>query len=73
MSEYVQQGSSTNIADEIKIIYWERTISGSEQLVLLTKAQQKGERERERKKKKEKRSIFPIRPIFKYSLDCTNL
>ena len=53
MSEYVQQGSSTNIADEIKIIYWERTISGSEQLVLLTKAQQKGEREREKKKKRE--------------------
>ena len=47
MYEYVQQGNPTNTADEIKIIYWERTISGSEQLVLLTKAQQ--ERERERK------------------------
>ena len=46
MYEYVQQGNPTNTADEIKIIYWERTISGSEQLVLLTKGNKK---ERERK------------------------
>ena len=54
MYEYVQQRNPTNIADEIKIIYWERIISGSEQLVLLTNARQERERERERERKKEK-------------------
>ena len=54
MYEYVQQRNPTNIADEIKIIYWERIISGSEQLVLLTNARQERERERERKRERER-------------------
>ena len=49
MSEYIQQGDPANIAEEVKILYQERAISGSEQLVLFMKAQQ----EREREKKKE--------------------
>ena len=67
MYEYVQQGNPTNTADELKIIYWERTISGSEQLVLLTKAQQERERE------KRNRAFFQEGLVFKYSLDCANL
>ena len=47
MSEYKQQGHPTSFADEAKVICWKRAISGPEQLVLLTKAQQ----EREKSKK----------------------
>ena len=48
MSEYIQQGDPANIADEVKILYQERAISGSEQLVLFMKAQQEREREKKR-------------------------
>ena len=47
MSEYIQQGGPTNFADEAKIVYWKRTISGSEQLALLTKIQKEGEKKTE--------------------------
>ena len=40
----MKQGDPTNFADEAKVIYWKRAISGSEQLVLLTKAQQEREK-----------------------------
>ena len=40
ISDYIQQGDPTYFADEGKIIYWNRAISKSEQLVLLTKVQQ---------------------------------
>ena len=48
MSEYIQQGDPANIAEEVKILYQERAISGSEQLVLFMKAQQEREREKKR-------------------------
>ena len=47
MIEYKQLCHPTSFAGEAKVIYWKRTISGSEQLELLTKAQQ----EREKSKK----------------------
>ena len=47
MSEHKQKDHPTSFADEVKVIYWKRATSGSEQLVLLTKAQQ----EREKSKK----------------------
>ena len=40
----MQQGDPTNFSDEAKIIFWESAIKGSEQLVLLTKAQQEKEK-----------------------------
>ena len=44
MSEYKEQSDHTNFVDEAKVIYWKRAISGSEQLVLSTKAQQQREK-----------------------------
>ena len=47
MNECIQQGDPTNFADEAKVIYWKKEISGSKQLVHLTKTKQ----EREKRKK----------------------
>ena len=44
MSKYKQQGHPISDADEAKVIYWKRAISGSEKLMLLTKAQQEIEK-----------------------------
>ena len=59
MSGYVKQGDCTNFANEAKMIYWKRAISGSEQLKLLMNAQQ------ERKKEMRNRDFFQVSPVFR--------
>ena len=68
MSEYMQQGDPPNFADEPKITYCKRAINGSEQLVLLTKAQKE-----KREKIKNDISFSQLGPVFKYFAHCSNL
>ena len=68
MSEYIQQDDPTNFTAEINLFYSKNALSGTEQLVLLTKAQQERE-----KRKKRIREFFQLGSTFKYFVHFVNL
>ena len=59
MSEYIQQGDAANFAGKARIICCKRTVSGSEQLLFLTKAQKREEIKRNR-------AFIQLVLVFKY-------
>ena len=59
MSEYIQQGDATNFAGKARIIYCKKAVSGSEQLLFLTKAQK-------REEIKGNRAFIQLVLVFKY-------
>ena len=59
MSEYIQQGDAANFAGKARIICCKRAVSGSEQLLFLTKAQKREETKRNR-------AFIQLVLVFKY-------